>query len=159
MVKRHEFVTIDANKCVGCGICEYVCSLEKEKAFNPMLSRIKVTRLYPHTNLSITCRLCENAPCVIACPRGALEQSEESGVILVDEDKCIGCGWCIEACDFGAITLHPTKKVVFTCDLCGGEPVCVKWCPEEALSLGTRDIIAQMARLKTVTKVREGRER
>jgi Fe-S-cluster-containing hydrogenase component 2 len=131
-----------------------MCSLTKEKAFNPLKSRIRVVRIHPLVNISITCRLCEDPPCVAACPRDALTQSEENGTILVDEDKCNGCGWCIEACDYGAISLHPDRKVVFVCDLCKDKPdgpQCVKWCPEEALDLVTPDVLAQKARV-TATK-------
>lgn len=155
---RHEFVTVDPDKCVGCRICEYVCSLQKENVFNPTRSRIRVIRIYPHTNASLTCRLCEDAPCVVACPRKALTQSEETGIILIDDDLCNGCGWCFEACDFGAITLDPEKKVVRICNLCedredGGGPSCVEWCPEEALELTTKDILSQKARIDSIQRL------
>lgn len=158
MVKIHErrFVSVDPDKCVGCQVCEYICSWTKEKAFNPLKSRIRVVRLNPLVNVSITCRLCEDPPCVAACPRDALTQSEENGTILVDEDKCNGCGWCIEACDYGAIMLHPDRKVVFVCDLCKDKPdgpQCVKWCPEEALDLVTADVLAQKARITATRKL------
>ncbi|MFW6117776.1 MAG: 4Fe-4S dicluster domain-containing protein, partial [Thermoproteota archaeon] len=83
------------------------------------------------------CRFCDDAPCVAACPREGLMQSKENGIIIVDEDKCDGCGWCIEACPYGAIALHPDKQVPMVCDLCGGDPKCVEFCPEEALELVT----------------------
>ena len=153
---RHKFVTVDPDKCVGCRICEYVCSQEKDKVFNPTKSRIRVVRIYPTVNASMTCRLCEDAPCVVACPRKALEQSKENGVILVNKDKCNGCGWCIEACDYGAIMLHPESKVVYVCDLCKDKPdgpQCVKWCPEEALTVVTSDVLAQKARIGAVKKL------
>ncbi|MFQ6073876.1 MAG: 4Fe-4S dicluster domain-containing protein [Candidatus Bathyarchaeia archaeon] len=148
---KWKLVECDPDKCTGCTVCEYICSLTKEDAFNAHKSRIRTTRLHPLINISITCRLCSPAPCVTACPRDALTQSEETGVIMVDDDKCDGCSWCIEACDYGAITLHPEKKVVRICDLCDGDPECVKWCPEEALDFVTRDLMAQKARI-TVTK-------
>ena len=150
-----RFVAADPEKCVGCCVCEYACSFEKEKAFNPLKSRIRAVRLHPLINLAVTCRLCEDAPCVAACPRDALEQSEETGLILVDEDKCDGCGWCIEACDYGAITLHPETRVVVVCDLCQDkpQPLCVEWCPEEALELTTVDLLAQKARRAIVKKL------
>jgi len=148
---KWRLVDCDPDKCTGCAVCEYICSLTKEEAFNAHKSRIRTTRLHPLINISITCRLCSPAPCVTACPRDALTQSEETGVIMVDDDKCDGCSWCIEACDYGAITLHPEKKVVRICDLCDGDPECVKWCPEEALDFVTRDLMAQKARI-TVTK-------
>jgi Fe-S-cluster-containing dehydrogenase component len=148
---KWKLVDCDPDKCTGCTVCEYICSLTKEEAFNAHKSRIRTTRLHPLINIAITCRLCSPAPCVTACPRDALTQSEETGVIMIDDDKCDGCSWCIEACDYGAITLHPEKKVVRICDLCDGDPECVKWCPEEALDFVTRDLMAQKARI-TVTK-------
>lgn len=158
---RHKFVTNDPDKCVGCRICEYVCSLEKNKTFNPTKSRIRVIRIYPTTNASLTCRLCEDAPCVVACPRKALKQSEENGVININDDLCNGCGWCIEACDFGAICLDPEKKVVRICDLCStraGGPACVEWCPEEALELTSRDVLSQKARIGAIQRLAKAAE-
>lgn len=104
-------------------------------------------------NLSVTCRLCDPAPCVAACPRDALKQSEQTGVIIVDDDKCDGCGWCIEACDYGAVVLYPDKRVARICDLCNGNPQCVKWCPEECLDFITKDAIAQKQRVGIVQKM------
>jgi Fe-S-cluster-containing hydrogenase component 2 len=153
---RHKFVSVDPAKCVGCRICEYMCSLEKNKAFNPTKSRIRVSRLYPKTNAALACRLCEDAPCVVACPRKALMQSEENGVILVNDDLCDGCGWCMEACAFGAICLDPQKKVVRICDLCAGReggPACIEWCPEVALELTTRDVLSQKARIDSIQRL------
>jgi indolepyruvate ferredoxin oxidoreductase alpha subunit len=53
----------------------------------------------------------------------------------VDVDKCKGCGWCIEACQYGALTLHPVTHKPLICDTCGGAPKCIPTCPESALSL------------------------
>lgn len=157
MVKIHDkkFVSTDPEKCVGCQVCEYICSMTKDKAFNPLKSRIRVVRINQLANLAVTCRLCEDPPCVAACPREALKQSEENGLIIVDKDKCNGCGWCTEACDYGAISLHPNDKVVFVCDLCKekDQPQCIKWCPEEALELVTSDTLAQKARITMAKKL------
>jgi TPP-dependent indolepyruvate ferredoxin oxidoreductase alpha subunit len=131
----NQFVNCDPQKCVGCVVCEYACSWEKEKVFNPIKSRIRAIRLDPLSNAAIACKACKDAPCVAACPEKALTQSTETGIVTVDEDKCNGCGWCIEACECGAITLHPNKQKVIVCDLCNGEPECVQFCPEGALSL------------------------
>jgi indolepyruvate ferredoxin oxidoreductase alpha subunit len=56
----------------------------------------------------------------------------------VDEDKCNGCGWCIEACEYGAVTLHPNTRKAIVCDTCKGEPKCVQECPESALTFSGR---------------------
>jgi len=130
-----QFVSCDPQRCVGCVVCEYACSMEKEKVFNPLKSRIRAIRLDPLSNAAIVCRACKDAPCVAACPEKALTQSLETGVVRVDEDKCNGCGWCIEACEYGAITLHPNTQNAIVCDVCDGEPACVQFCPDGALSL------------------------
>ncbi len=148
-----EMVSCDPDKCTGCTICEYICSLTKEKAFSSQKSRIRTMRLHPLINISIACRLCNPAPCVIACPRNALKQSEETGAIMVDDEKCNGCSWCIETCAYGAITLHPELKKVRICDLREGDPKCVKWCPEEALDFTTKDQLAQKARIAVTKKM------
>jgi len=137
-----QFVSIDFNKCIGCGFCEYICALEKEGFPDPLRSRIRVVRLNPWINVATICRFCEKAPCVTACPRNALKQSEKGGIISVDEAKCDKCAWCVPACQYGGIVLHPVQKVV-SCDLCGGEPKCIDFCPEQALELVTNDKASQ----------------
>jgi Fe-S-cluster-containing hydrogenase component 2 len=149
---KRQFVSVDPSKCTGCSICEYACALEKDGTFNPLLSRIRVMRLHPLVDLAVTCRFCEDAPCVKACPRNALKQSEENGVILIEEEKCDACGWCIPACPYGVIMLHPEKKVVMVCDLCDGEPQCIDFCPEDALELVTNDSAAQKTWVSAVDK-------
>ena len=131
----NQYVNCNPKMCNGCVVCEYACSMEKEQTFNPVKSRIKAVRLDTIKNIALTCRACQDAPCVAACPNGALVQSLENKTIIVDESKCKGCGWCIQACEYGAITLHPSTKKAIVCDMCNGDPVCVKWCPESALSL------------------------
>lgn len=150
---KWKFVSGDPSKCVGCCVCEYVCSMEHEKTFNPTKSRIRVIRSNPFVNLAIACRFCEDPRCVAACPREALSQSEETGVIVVDEEMCNGCAWCVEACDYGSISLHPENRVAFVCDLCDGEPQCVEWCPEEALNFTTKEVLAQKSRISAVKKL------
>lgn len=147
-----KFVSADPDKCIGCVVCEYACSMVKEKTYNPTKSRIRALRMGPLVNLAVTCRHCEDPACVKACPREALSQEESSGIIMVDEEACNGCNWCIEACEFGAMMMHPEKKVVFTCDSCKdqGEPQCVKWCPEEALHFVTAQTLAQKSRISAV---------
>ena len=153
MKAERKFVAADPEKCTGCSICELICSLEKEKVFSPHYSRIKAVRLHGILNVVIACRFCEDAKCVKACPREALTQSEETGIISVDNEKCNACGWCIEACDYGAITVHPDETTVLICDLCNGEPKCIEWCPEEALSLVTEEELNKIMQAATLRKV------
>lgn len=153
-----RFIACDPEKCTGCRVCEYACSYEKHKSFNPMKSRIRNVRLDPLTNLSLACVLCEDAPCVEACPQDALEQSKDTGLINVDVYRCVArqdCGWCIHACPFGAISLNPDNKIVFVCDLCEGEPKCVEMCPTEALELIRRDDYEELrTRMVNLLKLR-----
>jgi Fe-S-cluster-containing hydrogenase component 2 len=151
--KERRFVGADFDKCTGCRVCELVCALENEKVFDPKLSRIKVLSLHELVNMPTVCRFCEDALCVSACPRDALRQSEETGVIMVDDAKCDLCGWCLESCKYGAIIVNEDKKTVMICNLCEGAPQCVEWCPEGALSLMTQEEFDQKARKATVNKL------
>ena len=111
--------------------------MEKDKAFNPTRSRIRVVRNYPCTNAAIACKLCDDAPCILACPRKALSRLEENGIIEVNDELCDGCGWCVKTCKIGAIALD-AKPTVLICNLCHDReagPACIQWCPEEALEL------------------------
>ncbi len=130
-----KIYTKNPESCTGCRICEMVCSLKWEKnGVNPKLSRIRVIS-FPDKGVIVprVCRLCRNPYCVTSCPREALSQDSETGVIIVDEDRCVGCDLCVEACEFGGIYSHPAKKTVIICDLCGGEPLCVKYCMNRTL--------------------------
>ncbi len=133
MLNQH--VDCDNEKCVGCDICEYACSFEKEKVFNPLKSRIRSVRIGQIQNTAVTCKGCIDAPCILACPEHAISQTKKTGAIIVDESKCKGCDWCIDACKYGAITLHPSSRKAIVCDTCGGDPKCIPACPESALSL------------------------
>jgi len=148
---KHEYIACDPEKCVGCQICEYVCSQNKTGEFNTFRSRIRTIREHKVLMTAVACRTCEDAPCVIACPRDALTQDADTGVIRVDTGRCDGCAWCIEACDFGAISINPRTKLAEICDLCEDEedgPQCVKWCPKDALELTAPDRRAQRTRRK-----------
>ncbi len=131
----NQHVSCDIEKCVGCDICEYACSFEKEKVFNPLKSRIRSVRVGQILNTAVTCKGCIDAPCILACPENAITQNKETGAITIDEAKCKGCDWCIEACKYGAITLHPSSHKAIVCDTCGGNPKCIPACPESALTL------------------------
>jgi Fe-S-cluster-containing hydrogenase component 2 len=158
-IDTRRFVSIRPEKCTGCGLCEYVCSLEKNGYPNPAFSRIRVIRLTPFLNTAMTCRFCDEPPCVVACPRDALRQSEKGNLIIVNEDKCDGCGWCLQACPHGGFVMNPEKNVVDVCDLCDGEPKCVEFCPEEALEILYDDKTADKALIQAIESLPEELER
>lgn len=150
---KYAYVSCKPEDCVGCQLCEYICSHTKVGEFNTYRSRIRTVRVKEVLITAVTCRTCEDAPCVIACPRNGLSQDIRSGIIRIDAKRCDGCAWCIEACDFGAISINPQTKLAEICDQCEGEPdgpQCVKWCPKDALSLATADQRAQNARRKLI---------
>jgi len=147
-----KVIFADPSKCVGCGICELACAEYHEKKYGLKFSRIRNVKIGHTIRVSVTCRFCEKPPCVASCPRNAL-RSNENGVISVDEERCTGCGWCIVACDLGLMLFHPTKRVPITCDLCDGEPQCIKLCPKEALELTTLDAISSKVRMSTVKEL------
>jgi len=155
---QRKFVYVDPSKCTGCGICEYACIQEKEES-TPLLSRIRVVRMKPLFNFALSCRACEDAKCVIACPEKALSQEEATGIIMRSEEKCKGCDWCVQACEHGGISIHPDTGFSVACDLCGGEPQCVEFCPEEALEIITTDEEADKRMSETLKKLPAETER
>jgi Fe-S-cluster-containing dehydrogenase component len=70
----------------------------------------------------------------------AIQRSTETGANVIDTDKCIGCRMCMVGCPFGAMRYDPVKKQSFKCQLCDGDPQCVKFCPTEALKFLPKDM-------------------
>jgi Fe-S-cluster-containing hydrogenase component 2 len=98
------------------------------------MSRIKILRDEEFgNNLVSLCMQCPEAYCVESCPTEALRRDEGTGAVLVNNGLCTGCEACVVACPLGAISLDREKNIVFVCDLCEGDPECVKICDREAL--------------------------
>ena len=152
---ERKYIICDPALCTGCAICELACSAEKEEKFFPELSRIRVALVDEKKAVSIACRFCDDTPCISACPRDALSMDESKNVIRLDKLRCTGCGWCIEACDFGAIAMARSVKSVVICDLCEerSEPKCVEFCPKDALKVTTFEIAAQELRDKSARRL------
>ncbi len=141
--KRKEiFVRID--RCVACKTCEIQCALKRSslsqrlpeaiyEAVSPM-PRLQVQPIGDHGSLPIQCRHCEDAPCLDACPSGAL-QREKDGLVVMQGGKCIGCWMCLMVCPFGAIKPFREFRKAIKCDSCLGmeEPYCIAHCPTGAL--------------------------
>ena len=68
------------------------------------------------------------------CPVRAIARNAATGALIVDYDRCIGCRMCMVACPFGAVQFDADQKRVIKCDLCDGEPYCVRFCQAGALS-------------------------
>ncbi|MCX8170414.1 MAG: 4Fe-4S dicluster domain-containing protein [Candidatus Bathyarchaeota archaeon] len=120
----------DYQRCSGCRRCEVACSVKHEGKIWPEASRVRVFMLVPGIEVPHLCAQCHDYPCVNACPVGALSTNKENGAVLVDKEKCIACGRCIEACPGKVPYIHPTENYAVICDLCGGDPECVKVCVE-----------------------------
>ena len=135
-------VYVNESACIACRLCEVHCRLKHSpikdqiKAFQkqslpqPLL---RVEKSSP-VSFSVPCRHCAEPSCVYACLTSALHR-EPGGIVMVDEEKCIGCWTCILACSFGVIRQEKSRRKISKCDLCFGDevPACVANCPNEAL--------------------------
>ena len=124
---------ISPEKCIGCRTCELVCSFQKEEKFNPRHAAVSVL-FYDEAAIAvpIMCMQCEDPSCMKVCPVGAIVRGE-TGAVLIEESKCIGCKMCISACPLGNITYNTKEKKLIKCDLCGGDPLCAQFCPSGAI--------------------------
>jgi carbon-monoxide dehydrogenase iron sulfur subunit len=131
----NKAIVINPSKCSGCRSCEVVCSMVKEGEAGIFKSRIKTLR-YPDDNFYLprVCFHCKRPYCISGCPTEAISKDGRSGVVNIDAEKCTGCGVCIESCPFGAIFM--VNSVAVKCDLCGGNPMCVKYCEPAAITYG-----------------------
>lgn len=137
-------ITANEEACMGCGLCEVHCAVQhstsgdlmkayKKERHKP-ISRIRLEVSRP-VSFAIQCRHCEDAPCVSACLSGAMAKDEETGLVVHNKDKCIGCWTCILVCPYGALRTDVSGRVVAKCDMCPGldKPACVEGCPNGAL--------------------------
>jgi len=186
--KHYYGMGIQIDKCIGCGRCVEACREENEVPKEPFFFRTWVERyvirrdgevfvqnidprigrsLEPATEKEIMrsffvpklCNQCDNPPCVQVCPVGATFKTED-GVILVDEDRCIGCRYCIQACPYGARYLHPEKGTADKCTFCYHRitkdllPACVEVCPSQARIFGdVKSSASPLVRFKRMNKV------
>lgn len=141
-----RFLYADPTECVGCRICEIICSFHWEKTLNPKKSRIRVRRVDPGLDIVVACRNCADAWCVEACPEDALRRNKK-GIIVVNKKKCRGCGSCVEACPFGAIFLNPETQIAIKCIACG---FCTSYCPVKTLRVLTDEELAALKQQKVI---------
>lgn len=141
-------IIVDVDKCNACKSCEIACAVEHSVSKDLYQaihedprprSRVSVQKGISFS-VPLQCRQCANAPCIALCPTKALYREDEMGPVLLDEEKCIGCDWCVLACPFGVIRMDEGRKVIVKCDQCfervqrGELPACVEACPTGALT-------------------------
>ncbi len=144
--KRYGWL-VDVRRCFGCHACEVACKAENDVPLGQFIRQTiyhdferpggQVARIM----LPMSCLHCEDAPCIKACPCGALHKGS-GGSVQVDYDACSGHAACKEACPYGAIYIDPVANQAVKCHNCthrvdaGMEPACVATCPAEALIFG-----------------------
>ena len=138
-----KFLTVNAEKCTGCRLCEQVCSVKHEGVSNSAKSRIRIVKWEAEGRyVPMICQQCEDAPCKNVCPVGAIRRNKEYGYLEVYHDVCIGCRSCVSICPFGAMDYNKTTHQVFKCDLCGGHPLCTEFCDVKAVEFISADVLA-----------------
>ena len=161
------YILVDPKKCQGCVSCMLACSLVHEGVEAPSLSRIQIIQnsfeRWPDDVTIEQCRQCVNPLCVKMCPEGALSANPEFGNIrMVDQEKCIGCGICLQVCPYtpSRSVWNSEEQHAQTCDLCvntpyhwdegGGGPdgkqACVEVCPVGAIAF-TKEVPIQQGDL------------
>ena len=145
---------IDHEKCTGCRLCELVCSVVHDGVSNPARSRIKVVKWESEgVYVPISCQQCDDAPCMNVCPSKALSRDEDTQAVIVDYTLCIGCRSCVAVCPFGAITYNVIDGKIIKCDLCGGEPQCVRFCDVNTLSYVEADRVGDNRKRGAAKKI------
>jgi len=134
-------IWVDATRCSGCKICEQVCSKTHHNLQNPSKTAIRINTVFTEDKIWHTHTVCQqcgaDAPCIKACPTGALYWDEKTKIphLAIDTTKCDSCFVCVSACPYNAIYRHPALNTPIFCDLCNGDPQCMRWCPMGAIRL------------------------
>jgi len=160
---------IDIDLCDGCDSCRVACKQENDLPVG--VNRIQVIRIGPRKVkgkedtyglamdfIPVMCLHCETPLCAFTCPEGAIKRSD-NGIVLIDQEICMGCKACIRSCPFGVISFNYEKGVADKCSMCahllreGKEPACVRACPTGALKLVKIDMVGENKRRRTLLTV------
>jgi Fe-S-cluster-containing hydrogenase component 2 len=134
VVQRYLFV--ERQNCTGCRACEYACNVKHEGVVRPAAARVHVYKHKGVIDVPVICWHCDDHPCVAACPTNpkSLIVDPKSNGITVNEKTCLGekCMKCAEACPAQYVRVHPDSGNPIMCDMCGGDPECVKACLQQS---------------------------
>lgn len=156
--QSHNFhILIDQNMCIGCNSCAIAC----RAAITIPVWRAKVLIKEEGKRITFTpnlCRHCSKPVCLASCPEKALYQ-DNNGIVHVQENKCIGCKTCVQACPYQAMSVG-IDNIAHKCEFCPNTPpVCVESCSSHALrfvDLSTKPNLspAVLAQIKLEQNVR-----
>lgn len=127
-------LSVQPQACTACGVCELVCSYQHLGVFNPKRTRIRLTASHPLPSPPVFCIQCTERSCCEACPTDALQIGTQ-GEITFNSDDCTECGLCFQACEYGCVFSDTVSDKPLICDMCSGEPQCVKYCPVRAIKI------------------------
>ena len=123
----NKYLVVDFEKCTGCRVCEIACSLKHKGTCSPVKAAIRITKWEKDgVHVPIVCQLCDTSLCEAGCPSNAIFLDTTTGAMLVNESRCVGCQMCIATCPFGAASLDPDIRKMIKCNLCEGNPACVR---------------------------------
>jgi Fe-S-cluster-containing dehydrogenase component/formate-dependent nitrite reductase membrane component NrfD len=145
---RYGFA-IDQRTCIGCHACTVACKTEHDVPVGKFRTWVKYVDKgeYPNTTREMgvmRCNHCTDAPCVKGCPTQALFIRED-GIVDFDNERCIGCKMCMQACPYDAIYIDDDTHTAAKCNFCahridnGLEPACVQVCPTQSIWMGDID--------------------
>ncbi len=164
---RQLGIMVDLDRCIGCTTCIVACRNHHEIVDHenhqpgeiPYYIRVesRFEGVFPSLREDywvVMCQHCRKVPCAKACKEGAITKDPLTGVVLVDREKCTGCGECVEKCPYKVIQFDEQGGYAHKCNLCygrithGQDPVCVESCLTSALSFGEKEILLMQAEAK-----------
>jgi anaerobic carbon-monoxide dehydrogenase iron sulfur subunit len=150
-----SMIVVDYDRCAGCRTCETVCAAFHDAAplsggmpgpGNPYYAKIQVLHFNPDVTIPVVCAMCPDTPCITNCTstpdaqtgRKALYRDPGTGAIKHNQDQCERCGTCAQVCARDGVgIIRSNRDTVMPerlCTLCEGDPQCVAYCPQKALS-------------------------